>query len=179
MAIILGLIVICTIGSFVLVIGVDPSTTAVGWSVLKDGVLIMSGVISPCKKSDLIERRYYIRRCFNEALSNIINAVGVPDCVGIEDPMSIGIGVAKKLIMIKTMLEEIVFKYDLVHIDVRPSDWHKMLRKMCIESNIANKDVKKIALSEFMRRNEMKVATQDEADSYWIAMFVEHYGMKI
>ena len=149
------------------VLGIDPASFHVGWCYLENGKHSNSGVISPPKKADLLTRRNFIREAVRELF---VAFSSLPDLVvAVENPMSIGIGTAKVLATIRTMVEELAVNHGWVFLQVRPDEWHSVCYGE--DAKRIDENVKDLALRLAKVHSDGAIEEQDAADAFWVARF--------
>jgi Holliday junction resolvasome RuvABC endonuclease subunit len=147
------------------VLAFDPGSVTTGWCSLNKGEYHNSGYIRVSDKWEFERRREALR----EGVVKIIGECPLKiDVVVVEEPMSMHMGVAKKLATLKAMIEEIAYRFGLGYISVQPSEWHRLVRAYPLPKSFIGtiKDRSQFAAANLIGR---PFPVGDEADAVWIA----------
>ena len=148
-------------------IGIDPSTTATGIAMLKNGEYYLSEVIKPNKKLDVTLRSFEIAEVIQECLA--VNCQEKIEKVVIEKVYSFnrqGLEVQNRLIgMIEFVLCELNIPFEYAH----PSEINKLwnIPQSTKKCKVNKKELTIKAVNEHFKLN---ITSNDEADAISLAM---------
>lgn len=155
------------------VIGIDPGSHVTGWCLVIDGEVTQHGVIELDKKKSFSERRNDLRARVVDLYGQLLDAGKL--VVAIEDPMSRGIGVAKKLALVKAMIEEKSLDFGHTCIDVRPAEWQALAKDY--GGKRQGETIKSMSLRT--ASDSFGIELQDAADAAWIAMYAAKVVVRV
>lgn len=145
------------------VLGLDTSTSATGWCVMENNVILAYGVIKPPKKLNSIEKIIYIE---NEVKS-ILKAKSV-ECVGIEELVTFRSAKTTRILQgLISHLEVELTKREILTILVRPSVWRKGIVK-----GRKREELKESSKAYVLENYGLNVS-DDESDAILIARYCD------
>lgn len=149
-------------------LGIDPGSQVTGFCVLIAGYPAESGIITLNHKWTFEDRRKELRDAVTKLLQRVRKYVEV---VAIEDPpMMHNVSILKKLVTLKTMIEEIACQAGVPYISVGPTEWQALVR-IAAGKPMPVMPIKALSIQTAALALKKQPESNDEADAYWIARY--------
>lgn len=176
-------------------LGIDVGTFSIAWARLVAGELDDFGTLPLRGRDKKNETLGTARLELRSALPNLLTrwmSTGRPTVTTIEEPVSAGFRPAKAMGAFKVMIEEALLGFDCLVFDVRPNQWHGIVRSHATSEQLLHHrhmkkgklviDIKSLAaaLADQMTPGSrarqqggstLLKMTQDECDAFFMATF--------